>query len=173
MEYLIDAYNLLHAWDRALPAKDDLESARTRLLDALADYAEDSESRIVTVFDGIDLPYPDRTTHRGVSVHFSRSPKDADRLIAELLRKTDHARETAVISSDRAVRAAAKAAGAQSIPSDEFAQILRARVQAPTPRNSGATALSESEVQDWARTFGVRPEEGAIPSPVKPLKKRR
>ena len=172
MEYLVDGYNLLHAWDRALPEKDDLESARRRLLDALADFGARTGSRVVTVFDGTDLPYSDRASHREVKVRFSRSPKDADRLIADLLAKTDHARETAVVSSDNAVRAAARAAGAKSVSSAEFSALLRRKEASPVARPSGATALSDSEVQNWARTFGVRPEDGMGHSGVKPLKKK-
>ena len=158
MEYLVDGYNLLHAWDRALPEKDDLERARTRLLDALADFSAREGSRVTAVFDGVDLPYPDRGAHRGLAVRFSRTPQDADRLIASCLERSHHRRDTVVVSSDNAVKNEARAMGAKSLSSREFAETLR-RSPAPEPQSRDAS-LSRIDVEGWARIFGVDPEDG-------------
>ena len=158
MEYLVDGYNLMHAWDRSLPEKDDLEAARTRLLDALADFSARWDERVTAVFDGVDLPYPDRGSHRGVAVRFSRTPQDADRLIAACLEKSHHRRDTTVVSSDNAVRNEARAVGAKVLSSQEFAEVLR---HGPD-RKAGSrnTSLSDAEVKGWAKIFGVDPESG-------------
>ena len=151
-----------------MPGRDDLEAARRRVLDALAAFSEQSGARMTCVFDGVDLPYPDRGAHRGVAVRFSRKPQDADRLIGSLLDATDHARETTVVSSDRAVQARAKAAGAKILSSDDFGRLLNAgpaRKAAARPD----VAVSPSEVAGWAKAFGVDPEAG-MPARVAPVK---
>ena len=158
MEYLVDGYNLLHAWDRALPEKDDLPSARTRLLDALADFAAREGARVTAVFDGVDLPYPDRGSHRGVAVRFSRTPQDADRLIASCLEASHHRRDTTVVSSDNAVRNEARAVSAKVLSSQEFSERLReGPARKPPSRDSSP---SQVDVEGWARIFGVDPEDG-------------
>ncbi len=173
MEYLVDAYNLLHAWDRALPEKDDLESARRRLLEALDAFSERKGARITAVFDGVDLPFPDRQAFRSVRVRFSRAPQDADRLIGEILDRTDHARDITVVSSDRAVRARASAAGSKGMDAAAFAGILRAPPGRPAAR--GTPSLSSGELASWAEAFGVSLEGGAPPDihPLRPRGHRR
>lgn len=150
MEYLVDGYNLLHAWDAA--------ADRQRLLDALADFAEREGARVTAVFDGVDLPFPDRGSHRGVAVRFSRTPQDADRLIASCLGKSHHRRDTVVVSSDNAVRTEAKAVGARVLSSREFARRLR---EAPARGSESRDPEgSKVDVEGWARIFGVDPEDG-------------
>ena len=162
MEYLVDAYNLLHAGDSG---DGSLQAARERLLDALADFHTRTGSKVTAVFDGIPLPHPDRGDHQGVKVRFSRTPEDADRLLARILEASDHTRETTVVSSDRAVRDAARAAGARVLGAEEF----RRRMSAPerASGNRQTAPLSRSEVLGWAKAFGVDPEAGA-PPPRKP-----
>ena len=155
MEYLVDGYNLLHAWDRDASGPDSLRDARIRLLEALAAFAERTGARVTAVFDGTDLPYPDRGTHKGVKVLFSRTPEDADRLIAGRLERTHHARDTRVVSSDNAVRRQARSAGAQAVPAAEFARILREKPARKTPSRSRQDALTEGEIRAWAKDFGV------------------
>ncbi len=155
MEYLVDGYNLLHAWDRATPKTDSLRAARIRLLEALAAFAERTGARVTAVFDGTDLPYPDRASHKGVRILFSRTPEDADRLIAERLERTHHARDTRVVSSDNAVRRQARAAGAQAVSASEFARWLREAPAAKAQSRSRQAPLTEGEIRAWAKDFGV------------------
>lgn len=170
MEYLVDGYNLMHVWDRDTVKPDALRDVRERLLDVLADFSERTGDRVRAVFDGRELPYPDRHVHRGVEVRFSRTPEDADRLLQGLLDLSDHARDTTVVSSDNAVRARAKASRARLLSSAEFVRLLRTPPPRRDPPRDGP-ALSESDVQAWAREFGVDPSAGA-PQP-KPWRKRR
>lgn len=161
MEIVIDGHNLLHAWDRAV-GPDDHASARRRLLDAIAGYAARSGARAIVVFDGADLPYPRKQVHRGVTVLFSRGPGGADGEIAGLLARSDHARETLVVSTDAAVASAARRAGARTLSSEAFSRELRVRPPAPAPRAEPGQ-LGEAEVRRWARDFGIDPDTSTPP----------
>lgn len=92
-----------------------------------------------------------------MKVRFSRTPQDADRLIHAELSASDHARDITVVSSDNAVRARARAAGASVMDVRPYAALLREKAEPRKPRQE--ETLSDAEVRAWARTFGVDPDK--------------
>ena len=126
---LIDGYNLIPA----IPSlgrliRRDLEQARDALLDLLHAYRANAPSRpsIIVVFDGkahIENPHPSRKA--GIQVRFS-SGETADDLILRLL-GGEH-RGAILVTSDRALRDAARADAGELIRSGEFSGMLLARL---------------------------------------------
>ena len=118
MRWLIDGYNVIRG-DAALSSreKESLEAGRTALLHLVAAVARTSPDTFTVVFDG--------ARHTGgmasggrVEVIFSRPPDHADDVLVRLAaRWRDGA---VVVTSDRAVRDAARRAGATVLGAEEF-----------------------------------------------------
>jgi predicted RNA-binding protein with PIN domain len=118
MRWLIDGYNIIRR-DPDLRAREgqSLEAGRTALLTLVARVARDLPDSFTVVFDGArrtgGVPVGGQ-----VQVVFSRPPASAD---DELRRLAATLREGAiVVSSDRAVRDAARRAGAVAVSAEAF-----------------------------------------------------
>ncbi|MEB3103636.1 NYN domain-containing protein [Ferviditalea candida] len=93
-EYLIvDGYNIIGAWPALTKLKEvNLEEARDRLIDILANYQGYSGMRILIVFDAHQVPGLGREYNRSkLKVIYTREKETADecieRLVAELSQK--------------------------------------------------------------------------------------
>lgn len=120
---IIDGYNLL---GRMGGLSGHIESARERLLQALAAYRGRKDHPITIVFDGWQQGQPvERNEHRsGVRVVYSKKGERADQVIQRLAR--DYGADCAVVSSDQEVARSAKVSGAFVLEAHEFAERLRA-----------------------------------------------
>ncbi len=125
MRWLVDGYNVIRR-DADLRGHEEtsLEAGRKALLDAIAAAARRTGDDFTVVFDGARRaaapPPPGR-----VQVMFSRPPETADDVLRALAARAGAG--TAVASSDRAVRDAARRAGAIAVSAEDFAAALRAR----------------------------------------------
>lgn len=87
---LVDGYNMIGAWPMLAAIRDnDLEEARDRLLEMLAEYQGFTGVQIVVVFDAYQVPGVGSTFHQHrVTVVFTKEKETADacieRLAAEL-----------------------------------------------------------------------------------------
>jgi hypothetical protein len=139
MRWLVDGYNVVRqAPELAALERRGLEAARAALLQRLAGAARRSGDSFTVVFDGAGrggsgLGAP------GVRVIFSSAREDADRVLARLAREGG-----VVVSSDRAVRAAAGRAGAVSVSARDFL----ARLDAPREAPAGETAPEDDDEED-------------------------
>ncbi|HEY3065309.1 MAG TPA: NYN domain-containing protein [Methylomirabilota bacterium] len=118
MRWLIDGYNVIRR-DPALSSREteSLEAGRTALLHVLATVAGTSPDTFTVVFDGARRTGGMASGGR-VEVLFSRPPDHADDVLVRLAaRWRDGA---VVVSSDRAVRDAARRAGATVLGAEEF-----------------------------------------------------
>ena len=129
MKLLIDGYNFIPAVPelrRTLRA--DLEASREALLELLRAYRRSAEEplAITVVFDGKGRPGGEKAARAGgIAVLFSRN-ETADDLLLRLLRGGK--RGAVLVTSDRALRAAAEALGAAVMRAGEFAgRLLQAR----------------------------------------------
>ncbi len=117
-------------------------------------------ARAEVYFDGAP---PDQAGTRPmglVTAHFIRQGLSADAAIeGRLLQLGAQARTWAVVSSDRRVRQAARAAHAATLTSEEFARLMTLPNQ-PKPSSSPKTdgQLSRQEVEEWLQIFGQRPQ---------------
>lgn len=132
---LIDGYNLLFAVGLAGPTlpKKQLQHARTRLLDWLADAAGGRSALLRVVFDARQGPFPSAEYgHRGVRVQFAFG-QTADERIDELVHAERQPKTLAVVSNDNAVRAAGTARGCPAWTCPEFVDWLLDRRPADAP----------------------------------------
>lgn len=145
---VIDGYNLIRQSDALMRMEQvDLQAGREALIDRLVAYKRVKPHQITVVFDGTRAPgfSPARDRVRGISVVFSRSGETADAVIAQMARRL---REKAlVVSSDRAVAAAAASAGAAFINSPEFETHLEMAVHL-----DGETPGTEEISREWKPT---------------------
>jgi hypothetical protein len=84
-EYLfIDGYNIINAWPELIEAKSvSLETARDKLVDILSDYAAQTGTKIIVVFDAhhVEGGCGARYFINGVEVVFTREGETADAYI--------------------------------------------------------------------------------------------
>lgn len=126
---IVDGYNLI-GHDGGLQG--DLRVRRDRLIRRLTVYYRQwgqQGHRLTVVFDGWRSGWP--TEHAewigGIQVIYSREGEQADDVIARLAREEGAA--VVVVSSDRAVQLAVRAAGGVALSCGEFERKLTERVQ--------------------------------------------
>ncbi|MEO9240302.1 MAG: NYN domain-containing protein [Jatrophihabitantaceae bacterium] len=123
---IVDGYNLSKTGYGSLPLADQ----RARLVSSLGPMAARTGAEITVAFDGTAAPpgaAASLPTPRGVRVLFSSNGQLADYLIRQLLGAEPAGRTVLVASSDQAVAASARVAGAWSTP----AGVLLARLERP------------------------------------------
>jgi predicted RNA-binding protein with PIN domain len=168
MTLVIDGYNLLHAsgiLGRGV-GPGGLERSRTALLNFLVESLDARTlPRTTVVFDAREAPpgLPRRVDHRGLAVRFADPGCDADEVIEELIRVDSAPRSLTVVSSDHRLHRAAKKRGARAVDSDVwYHEILRKRINRVRGKRSSAKPsgpLTEGEVHDWLRRFGLEHDD--------------
>ena len=161
LHIIIDGYNLIRQSDLfGAFHRQDLQTAREALVDALAAYKRARRHKITVVFDGTDA-IPESVTRdnrKGVAVKFSRNGESADTLIKRMAARE---RERAlVVSSDRDVAHFSTKQGAATIGSPEFEEKM-------TP-----SAFEESQGVEFEDTAGWVPTT-IKKGPSKRLSKRQ
>jgi hypothetical protein len=153
MQYLIDGHNLIpKVPGLSLSDPDDEE----QLIAQLSSWARVSKHKVTVFFDR--APQGQAGTRRSspVSAVFVRDGKTADSAIMEALAKLkNNARNVAVVSSDRMVQAAAKAAHAKVLKSEEFALDLLETQRSPETGTENS-ASSSAEIAEWERIFSSK-----------------
>jgi len=132
MHYVIDGYNLLHAWGmlRGSVRRGELERARLNLLDRL----RQAKGEITVVFDaqraakGANL----EEDYHGIHVYYARDGSADDR-IEEILRHAPMPRELTLVSSDRRLLDAARRRGCRPLRCLEYLEELQHHPEAATP----------------------------------------
>jgi hypothetical protein len=148
MPLLIDGHNLIGKLsDLRLDDPDD----EAKLVERVRRYCFRHRRRATVIFD---RGLPGGTSHRlsspQVKVIFATSDGTADALIKARIRRAQDPVGLLVISSDRAVQAAARRRGARVIPAQEFAVELAAPEPAGAP--SGKPEAFGS-VEEWLEIF--------------------
>jgi predicted RNA-binding protein with PIN domain len=151
MPYLIDGHNLIPKVGLRLDSPDD----ELELVAILQDFARLKRQQVEVYFDGAPIGQSGTRRFGTIRAHFVRLGQTADNAIrARLIRMEKDAKNWIVVSSDREVQGAARAAQSQFISSEEFVKILReARNSVPKP-NANEKKLSASEVDEWLKIFG-------------------
>lgn len=143
---LVDGYNVIHAHpDLSVLADDDMELARARLVELLAEHSSDAEVDVTVVFDGAGghSPAPTRERVLGVTVMFSARGQSADAVVESLALSDPEPDRTTVATSDRATQEAVFARGALRMSARELVELLRdreARVMDAGPRPPATVA---------------------------------
>ena len=123
-EYLIvDGYNLIFAWDELKKlAVDNLDLARTRLMDLLSNYCGFTKAELVLVFDGYRTPGNpgSRQEHYNIHVAFTRDGETGDAYIERLANEIGKNYAVRVVTSDNLIRLSALRSGVLRTSSKEF-----------------------------------------------------
>lgn len=174
MHYLIDGHNLIAVLpDISLEDPDD----EVKLILLLKSWAVARHKREVTViFDG-GLPggYHHRLSTSRITVVFASGGQTADILLIRRIKKIPNPPEYTLVSSDRAVQAAAEARKMAVLSSEAFAELLvekEERPPQPKAEEADEPALSSKEVAEWLELFGPEPEIKSPPKPTRRKKKR-
>jgi predicted RNA-binding protein with PIN domain len=150
MPYLIDGHNLIPRLGLRLDSPDD----EMELVAILQDFCRLQRRTAEVYFDGAPAGHARTQKFGAVSAHFVCRGSTADSAIIAALGKLKRAaRNWVVVSSDRQVQGAARAAKAEVLSSNEFARLLR------EARSSASAAgeerrLSQDEVEEWLKLFG-------------------
>jgi len=154
MVYLIDGHNLIAAVPGIhLDQVDD----ETQLIQVLKEFCRQRKKRVEVFFD--NAPPGQARTHKYgmVTAHFIRQGGTADQAIVARLRHIGRAAPNwTVVTSDREVQAAARAARAQLISSQDFARQLGESgpvSQSTSPETDPNLDVSDEEVADWLKEF--------------------
>ena len=124
MRWLVDGYNVIRRdADLRGHESESLAAGRAALLAAVAAAARRTGDHFAVVFDGARRDAGAPATGQ-VQVVFSRPPETADDVLRALVVKSGAG--TVVASSDRAVRDAARRAGAVAVSAEDFVAALRA-----------------------------------------------
>jgi predicted RNA-binding protein with PIN domain len=153
MSYLIDGHNLIPK----IPglSLQDIDD-EIQLITVLQDFCRQRGRRVDVYFDNAP-PGGSRTQKYGlVTAHFIRRGGSADAAIRSHLRKIGlSARNFTVVTSDRAVAAASREAGARVISSENFASSLPLSgvVEELTPEMDPDLSLNPDDIDDWMKLF--------------------
>jgi predicted RNA-binding protein with PIN domain len=159
--YLIDGYNLIHAFGmiRKDVGPGGLEASRNQLLQFLADSFGASANQVTVVFDAKHSPrgVSREQSYQGISVQFAPKDQSADDLIEALIDAHAHPRALIVVSNDTRLQNAAARRGARAWSHekllDYFDQNSAPGMQPSEPANDKAGADSPEERDKWRRDF--------------------
>ncbi len=149
MPYLIDGHNLIpHVRGLSLSQIDDEQ----RLIERLQAFCHrERVARIEVYFDQAPPGMSGTRRFGAVTAHFVRQGTTADQAIRRHLgRLGREARNWTVVTSDRAVQVAARAAHARVISSEAFA----ARLDAPALPDDEEKPPPDEDIETWLRLFG-------------------
>jgi hypothetical protein len=156
MNYIIDGHNLIsHIPGLDLSMPDDEQ----HLVALLIRFCQVGKYKVEVYFDGAPIGQAGVVNHGRVQVHFVPQRSSADNAIRKRLHSSKKVANTwVVVSSDRAVQAAAREVHAHVMRAVDFTNLLLTRLagtslnpEHPTP--SDGELLSEAEVKEWEAIF--------------------
>jgi predicted RNA-binding protein with PIN domain len=148
--YLVDGHNLIPKLGLSLRSVDD----ELELVQRLQTFCRLQRRQIEVFFDGAPPGQDGSRAFGSVTAHFVRAGTTADSAIRARLKKLGRAaRNWTVVTSDREVQAAARAAGAAVVSSEGFARQVIEVLRAGPPSDSGEQGMSKSELDEWLTLF--------------------
>lgn len=120
---LVDGYNIINAWDILQDAqKISLETARTKLVEIMADYSAQIGIQVVIVFDAHQVESTRRTSYNisGVEVIFTKEGETADHYIEKVVEALGRVEKIRVATSDWVEQQIVLARGAARISAREL-----------------------------------------------------
>ncbi|MDU2242283.1 MAG: NYN domain-containing protein [Paenibacillus sp.] len=152
---LVDGYNMIGGWpELAALSKQDLQAARDRLLERLADYQAFSGRKVIVVFDAYRVPGLGKAySQNKVEMVFTKEKETADECIERLVVELSHRRrqiyvatsdmvEQHVIFAQGALRVSARELLIQVEQSEKEIQAKIAERSANSSRNTLDAKLS-------------------------------
>ncbi|MHC4575368.1 MAG: NYN domain-containing protein [Planctomycetota bacterium] len=154
---IIDGHNLLRSVQRA---GEPFESVTdVQLCHVVGRYLKLTGEQGEVVFDGSGPRDKARFDNiSNLEVIFAGPGADADKVIEDKVKATTAPRSLSVVSSDRRLRAAARARKATAVKSEVFWENLQKRLsRRRTPKEPAAKrwGLTEIETEQWLKFFGI------------------
>ena len=86
---LIDGYNIIGDWDELKKLRDiDLDQARQRLIEIMAEYQAYCGDRVIIVFDAYEVKGPEsKENHFNIEVIYTKKNETADQCIERLVKE--------------------------------------------------------------------------------------
>ena len=167
MRYLVDGHNLIpNVPGLGLELLDDEQE----LVQRLQAFCVRGSHQVEVYFDNAPLGQAGLRRFGAVKAYFVRAGRIADDAIARRLGALGkQARQWCVVSSDRSVQAAARAAQAEVMTSQAFALKMQAEPVSPAIEKRD-TPLEPGEVDEWLRIFDEK--RAATRRPPVPGKRR-
>ncbi|MHA0857662.1 NYN domain-containing protein [Paenibacillus sp. CMAA1364] len=102
---LVDAYNIIGGWpELARLATMNMQEARDRLLERLANYQAFSGKRVIAIFDAYRVPGLGKSfSQNKVSVHFTKEKETADETIERLVVEMMHRRRQIYVATSDSI----------------------------------------------------------------------
>lgn len=154
MPYLVDGHNLIPKLPGlSLSAIDD----ELDLIERLRAFAQQKRKNLEVFFDQAPPGYSNLRRFGRVTAHFVRQGATADAAIMARLKQLGRGATTyTVVSSDHQVQAAARAARAKVLTSEEFARQLMDLLANGSTNLPGERTLSPEEIETWEALFNRR-----------------
>lgn len=128
-EYLlIDGYNVLYAWEELKNlAKDNLEHARSSLIDIVCNYQGFKQTNVILVFDAYKVKGNHGEVERvhGVDVVYTKEAETADMYIEKVTRKLSKNNRVRVATSDNLEQLIILGGGAVRVSAEAFKKEVR------------------------------------------------
>lgn len=120
---IVDGYNMIGAWPHLKEiAQRDLEEARDRLIESLADYQGFSGNRVILVFDAYRVPgLGAKLKQHRIEVQYTKEKETADECIERLVEElSSRRRRIQVATSDFVEQGVVFGKGALRLPAREL-----------------------------------------------------
>jgi predicted RNA-binding protein with PIN domain len=155
MHWLVDGHNLIGQMPNLRLSDPNDEE---KLLEYLRRYRARTGHQLTVVFDAGQSYQPAETKKRGgITIQYAPHGRTADQLIIRRLRRVKNPQGTMVVSSDRAIRQAARQVGVRVVTAQEFGQQLLALTSGSNPTededNQADIRLSADEIEEWLSIF--------------------
>lgn len=155
MPTIIDGHNLIPKLPGfSLRAVDD----EIQLIELLQEYCRRARKHVEVYFDNAPPGQSRAKNYGSVTAHFVRQGQTADQAIRnKLSRLGGKARNWTVVSSDREVQSAARAARARVMSAEAFAGRITEVLAQEEGRGEmqDERSLNPEELQDWLKLFGA------------------
>ena len=126
---LIDGYNVIFAWDdlKALAAEN-LDLARSRLIEMLVNYQGYTKTEVALIFDAYRVPGSrgEKEDQGGLHIAYTKEGESADMYIEQLAHDIGRNESVRVVTSDSLIRLSALRSGVLRTSSKEFRHELDA-----------------------------------------------
>ena len=126
---IVDGFNVIFAWqDLAELSRTDLDAARLRLMEILANYSAFTGTETILVFDAYKVKggKGEKLTYHGIKVVYTKENETADAYIERLLHDIGKNEQVRIVTSDGMIQVSALRSGVLRVSAREFANEIDA-----------------------------------------------
>jgi predicted RNA-binding protein with PIN domain len=122
---IVDGFNVIFAWpELSAIAETDLEQAREKLMEILANYAAFTRTETILVFDAYKVKggKGERFDYHGVRVVYTKENETGDAWIERLLHDIGKNEQVRIVTSDSMIQVSALRSGVLRVSAREFGE---------------------------------------------------